>query len=290
MTGIGRVTADYYEYGRKTYATYAIEKKTYPNEREPLKDSFYKQVMEEKMQTSSYTKSGRESEAGNLTDQIQMAMENAGKICIDGEIWMNPSDWIAVMDVDDGYATIEIDNNGVLSYMNRMNKEACWSMEITQEQLEKAKALGKEYAVLMSDQSFWETYLNEEVSLEELDEMIEKAKQKEIRYKILDNFAEDIRKAWEKAKEETGIDGLGIEGDENTTFVFEISKRYIVAAMKNQNVNFFGDTAESALEMTKEILMRLEDPRQPVYNSEWQELKDKEKDFYQKFAGYLEQL
>ncbi|WP_369677269.1 hypothetical protein, partial [Klebsiella pneumoniae] len=71
-------------------------------------------------------------------------------------------------DLDGGYAQIQFDSSGEIRYVNHLNEEAGWSMDVSQEQLKKARGLDSTFAMYLSDKDFWSRYLNSEISIDDL--------------------------------------------------------------------------------------------------------------------------
>ena len=204
-----------------------------------------------------------------------------------GENTLVPEDnVIYTMDLDAGYAQMLFDRRkGEITYVNHLNESACWSMEeVSQEMLEKALSLGSEFAFYMSDRSFMESYLNSDKSADELKAAMD---YKTIRSEFWKQLPEPVRQAWEKAAEEAGTDGLGIDEQGVLQYPSEYLKQYLSAVISGASTGLCGDTVESVLEFAKKALSHLEDAKQPKYNEMLQAFKDKEMEFYQKLVEYL---
>lgn len=203
-----------------------------------------------------------------------------------GENTLVPVDNVTyVQDLDGGYAQMLFDrSNGEITYVNHLNESACWSMEVSQEMLEKALSLGSEFAFYMSDRSFMESYLNSDKSADELKAAMD---YKTIRSEFWKQLPEPVRQAWEKAAEEAGTDGLGIDEQGVLQYPSEYLKQYLSAVISGASTRLCGDTVESVLEFAKRALSHIEDAKQPKYNAMLQAFKDKEMEFYQKLVGYL---
>lgn len=189
-----------------------------------------------------------------------------------------------VQDLDGGYAQILFDNNGEITYVNHLNESAGWHMEVSQEMLEKARSLGSEFAFYMSNQSFWESYLNSDKSVDELKAAMN---YETIRSEFWKQLPEPVRQAWEKAAEEAGTDALGIDEQGVLQYPSEYLKQYMSAVIRGESTRLCGDTAECVLEFAKTALSHLEDAEQPKYSAALQAFKDKEMGFYQKLVKCL---
>ena len=98
---------------------------------------------------------------------------------------------------------------------------------------------------------------------------------------------ESVRQAWERAADEVGTDGLGIDEQGALLYPSEYLKQYLSAVMRGESTKLCGDTAESVLEFAKTALSHLEDASQPKYSTTLQDFKDQERRFYEKLAGDL---
>ena len=231
---------------------------------ECMEAKLYKQVTDGNKLTQLLEKYGmpKEVEMIRIDDNTLVPVENG----------------IFVQDVDGGYAQMLFDKSGEIRYVNNLNKNAGWSIEVSQEMLKKAQELGSEYALYMSDQTFWESYLNGDMTINELRAATD---YKAIRADFFVHLPESVRQVWEQAAAESGTDGLGI--DENGEFEYpsEFLKQHMLAKLKGENTAFYGNTADSVLEFAKRTLSQLQDSNQPVYNVDVQTLKNKEILFYQ---------
>ncbi|MDE6365209.1 MAG: hypothetical protein K2L86_13270, partial [Lachnospiraceae bacterium] len=189
-----------------------------------------------------------------------------------------------VQDLDGGYAQMLFDGSGEITYVNHLNKSAGWRMEISQEMLDKARSLGSEFVFYMSDQSFWESYLNGDKGADALKAVMD---YETIRSEFWKQLPESVRQAWEKAAEEAGTDGLGIDEQGVLQYPSEYLKQYMSAVMSGESTKICGDTAECVLEFAKTALSHLEDADQPKYSATLQAFKEKEMGFYQKLVRYL---
>jgi len=88
------------------------------------------------------------------------------------------------------------DNKGEIRYENNLNREAGWSMEVSHEMLKKAQYLGAEFAMFMSDQGFWESYLNGDADVDVLKSAMN---YKAVQSDLFDYLPEPVRQAWNRA-------------------------------------------------------------------------------------------
>lgn len=101
------------------------------------------------------------------------------------------------------------------------------------------------------------------------------------------NAPEKVRKAWERAANETGYTEGGKMNHISELLVRQVTNRQNGVA-DYQNV--FGSSVESALKAAKELLYSLENPLTPDSNrsESVSQIREQEKEFYRKFIEELE--
>lgn len=281
--------------GKETWEELSLQKQDFKSMIQNATDEYmdaglYKEVMDGKKLLSLFEKYKKSTNAGNVTDSEEIVGWQPKKEYLwDDNQWMEIHK-IAVLDVDDGFASIEFHDSGELRYYNVLNREADWIMKVTPEQMKKARDLSLDFKMFMNDKTFWENYLSGEVNEEELAEMAKQLNKKENYEKILGQFSDSIKYAWKQATAESGTNGFNVDEDGKLLCMSEFAKKYIIAAMKGENTDLLGNSVESVLEFAKEIVERLNDSHQTVYNKELQKIKDSEKAFYEKLIEKLEKL
>lgn len=207
---------------------------------------------------------------------------------MDTKHWLPAKNCFKQIMTDYDYSCIQIEGNGVIRYINFRDKEASWIMKITQEQLAKAWEIGDEFAMYVSDNTFWEKYLNSNVSKEELKESITKMNQKSTYADAFGRLPDSVKEAWENSSKETGMNGFDIDEDTGFLHLSEFARRYMIANLNNESTDLLGETAESVMKFAKEALEHLEDSPQHSRYLNMRNYKDSEKMFYQKLIEYLE--
>lgn len=205
---------------------------------------FYKQVADGNKLISLFEQYG-------MPDTVEMSY-------MDVNHWIPASNYISQIATDCECAFVEIDGNGELRYINYLDEDAGWSMKITQEQLAKAMALGDGFAMYISDKSFWDNYLNSDLSLDELKGITEKMNQKSTYTDFFDKFLDAVKVAWQKAGEETGINVFGIDDEGKLLYLSEFARRYLLADLQHEATDFFERTTENILKFAKETLEQME--------------------------------
>ncbi|MDE5598324.1 MAG: hypothetical protein K2J04_10880 [Lachnospiraceae bacterium] len=224
---------------------------------------------------------------------------------MDAEHWIPANNYVCQLFTDKKSAWIEIDGSGSINYIDFQDESSNWSMKITQEQLAKALELKSlesaegltEFYLYISDKSFWEGYLNSDMSLDDLRGAAAKTCQTSTYTDFVAKFPDAVREAWEKAKAESGADEFYIDGEGNLLYLSEFAKRYFLSYINNETMDFLGESVDSLLKFARESLERLENSndaqddfyarRFGIRNFDIQKLKDSEKLFYEKLIENL---
>lgn len=110
---------------------------------------------------------------------------------------------------------------------------------------------------------------------------------KQIQYRskyYLKTVSEQVKEVWDKTLQETGVNPFA-ENYSNTIAQLAMEQDFATGG----NDQLFGSTVESAIEATKKILERIDNPLEYV-NGERQEGMEKEKEFYTTLLNKLEKL
>ncbi len=209
---------------------------------------------------------------------------------MDVEHWLPVKNCVYQLFTDKESTVIEIEGSGLIKYIDFQDESSNWSMKITQEQLAKALELKSlesatgitEFYLYISDKSFWEGYLNSDMSLDDLKGAAAKTCQASTYTDIVAKFPDSVRAAWEKAKTESGADEFYIDEEGNLLYLSEFAKRYFLSYINNETMDFLGESVDSVLKFARESLERLES------SNDKQKLKDSEKLFYERLIEYLE--
>ena len=225
---------------------------------------------------------------------------------MDAEHWIPASNYVCQLFTDKKSAWIEIDGSGLINYIDFQDESSNWSMKITQEQLAKAlelKSLESETGITdfyqyISDKSFWEGYLNSDMSLDDLKKAAVQTCQTSTYTDFVAKLPDAVREAWEKAKTESGADEFYMDEEGNLLYLSEFAKRYFLSYINNETMDFIGESVDSVLKFARESLERLEKSDFPqddfytrrfgVRNFDIQKLKNSEKLFYEKLIENLE--
>ena len=225
---------------------------------------------------------------------------------MDAEDWIPAKNYVCQLFTDKKSAWIEIDGSGSINYIDFQDESSNWSMKITQEQLAKALELKSlesaegftEFSPYISDMSFWESYLNSDMTLDDLKGAAAKTCQTSTYTDFVAKLPDAVREAWEKAKTESGADEFYMDEEGNLLYLSEFAKRYFLSYINNETVDFLGESVDSVLKFARESLERLEKSDFPqddfytrrfgVRNFDIQKLKNSEKLFYGKLIENLE--
>ena len=121
-------------------------------------------------------------------------------------------------------------------------------MDVSQEQLKKARGLDSTFAMYLSDKDFWSRYLNSEISI---DDLRSETDYQHIRQDFFDHLPASVRQAWDQAATASGTDGLGI--DENGQFLYpsEFLRQHMLAKLM--------ETAWHLMKQTQAVYWNLPD-------------------------------
>lgn len=197
---------------------------------------------------------------------------------------------IGCLDIDDGFASLEFYDTGEIHYSNRLNEGASWSMDVTHKQLEKAINLDVSFIQYMCDKSFWTAFLTEDITSDRLDEITKQLNQKETYNDILNRLPDELKNVWLKTEAETGINGFLADDKGTMLCLSEFAKKYITASIKQESTDLLGCTQESLLKFAAEALDNLNAPDRVVYNEKIQDIKNAERNFYQKLLENVKSI
>ena len=224
---------------------------------------------------------------------------------MDAEHWIPVKNYVCQLFTDKESTVIEIEGSGLIKYIDFRDESSNWSMKITQEQLAKALELKTlesaegftEFSSYISDMSFWESYLNSDMTLDDLKGAAAKTCQTSTYTDFVAKLPDAIREAWEKAKTESGADEFYMDEEGNLLYLSEFAKRYFLSYINNETMDFLGESVDSVLKFARGSLERLENSNDSqndfyarklgVQNFDIQKLKDSEKLFYEKLIEIL---
>lgn len=195
---------------------------------------------------------------------------------------------------DNAQSYIEVDGNGEIHYFDAygLDCKPVWSMRITQEQLEKIKALGgqgAEFPSYITDQAFWENYLNSDITPEDIVKTSGFLNEKSTYANLPKNLPDQIKTAWENAVAKAKENGFNIEGNESLLCHTEFARRYMLAYISGESTDILGKSVDSILKFAKESLEHLLKANPHKYNHALRKLQETEKVFYQTLIEELEE-
>lgn len=103
------------------------------------------------------------------------------------------------------------------------------------------------------------------------------------------NAPEEVKQAWMKAAEETGLNGLGMNADGQMSHITQLHVQRAIKWYNGENPDVLGTTVESARQAVEKALYDLEHPLEPITNrsASVQNSIEKEKEFYNAFLENL---
>lgn len=179
-----------------------------------------------------------------------------------------------------------------------------WNMTLSPEEYEKCAPLFERYkgetqwqfyyGAYLRHEDFWEMYLQEGFDIDKADAILKVGntdKEMNIHERAFSyvgkNAPERVKQAWLETAKEIGVNGLGMQEDGKLGHISRLMKQRLLSDDKN----ILGNSVESAIEVIKNALYDLENVMETgmTKSSNVQELREKEKAFYETFLGKLEQ-
>lgn len=179
-----------------------------------------------------------------------------------------------------------------------------WKMTLSLEEYEKCTPLFERYkgetqwqfyyGAYLRHEDFWKMYLQEGFDIDKADAILNAGnadKEMNIHERAFlyvgKNAPERVYQAWMEAAKEIGVNGLGMQEDGKLGHISRLMKQRLLSDDKN----ILGNSVESAIEAIKNALYDLGNVMETgkTKSSNVQELREKEKAFYEAFLGKLEQ-
>lgn len=107
---------------------------------------------------------------------------------------------------------------------------------------------------------------------------------------LFDSLPASVWEAWQKAGQETGVNGYGMSPDGKLTHISQVQLQLLMGQLSGDKADVFGTSVESALEFAEEALYRLQNPLGQPFSPEVQQLEQKEILFYKKFIENLKKV
>lgn len=103
------------------------------------------------------------------------------------------------------------------------------------------------------------------------------------------NAPEEVKQAWMKAAEETGLNGLGMNAGGQMSHITQLDVQRAIKWYNGENPDVLGTTVGSARQAIEQALYDLEHPLEPISTKspEVQKQIEKEKEFYKAFLDNL---
>ena len=166
-----------------------------------------------------------------------------------------------------------------------------WSRKLTDEELQKAiEIAGKPHKVYMKDYSFWDEILSGKYQMEDYDTYIQELKRQCQNDNMFVNCPFQVKEAWKYAEKKTGFNGLGVSKGNNieVKFISEYMRMQMEQMRKGEEVNLLGTTIESAIDLAKQIIKRLDEIDFSQMTEEDRKIKLRERAFYGYFLECLD--
>lgn len=176
----------------------------------------------------------------------------------------------------------------------KKGRNVLWSKEISEEDYARCATLFEKYKgnstweykyeAYLSDEDFWNMYLNNEFDGEAL--LIANAQLTDnlLFEKMFQNCPETVKVAWENALMEVGS-VFATDESGNVDYFSQLYKQVFFQAIKGNDYEVLGNTVDEAIKFAQNAIGRLEVDN--GYNSNIQYMRDREKRFYEVFINNL---
>ena len=140
----------------------------------------------------------------------------------------------------------------------------------------------------MSDIRFWNSYFDGSLDLDKLDNFNKLVEDKSKNDDFIKNCTNEVKEAWNIAKNMTGTDPLGLYVNGEIEYFSEYLKQMLVNYLLGTDTNVLGTTKEEALNFAKSAVEFINNMEKDTISSSYKEFKTNEKNFWKKFISYLE--
>lgn len=170
--------------------------------------------------------------------------------------------------------------------IDRNSSVILWSLSLSEEEAELSKSFWSFpepdiYKPYMADINFWKSYFDGSLDLDKLDEFNKIAEDKNSSFD--ENCPNEIKQAWDKAKELSGFDPFGIFSDGRIVYFSEYLKQMLVNFLLGTDTSLLGNTKEDADRFAKTAINNIENG---TYNNYYKKIKNNEKKFWQFFLAH----
>lgn len=171
------------------------------------------------------------------------------------------------------------------------NHKILWSRSCSVEEFEQLKSFPYNMEILkpyMSDIRFWNSYFDGSLDLDKLDNFNKLVEDKSKNDDFIKNCTNEVKEAWNIAKNMTGTDPLGLYVNGEIEYFSEYLKQMLVNYLLGTDTNVLGTTKEEALNFAKSAVEFINNMEKDTISSSYKEFKTNEKNFWKKFISYLE--
>lgn len=191
-----------------------------------------------------------------------------------------------------GAVDIEISSTRQITCIDyNNNHKILWSRSCSVEEFEQLKSFPYNMEILkpyMSDIRFWNSYFDGSLDLDKLDNFNKLVEDKSKNDDFIKNCTNEVKEAWNIAKNMTGTDPLGLYVNGEIEYFSEYLKQMLVNYLLGTDTNVLGTTKEEALNFAKSAVEFINNMEKDTISSSYKEFKTNEKNFWKKFISYLE--
>lgn len=195
---------------------------------------------------------------------------------------------IGIINMNQG-TSLYISDDGELTCIDeKAEGNLLWKRELSEEDFFKCNVItkNKNYASFMYDSSFWDHYLNSDITYDDLVQF-DRTLKKMTEYKVFEGSEDIVVSAWKKAQEEMDFNALGWNNNGQLEYISEFVKLLFLNQKKGSDQKTFGSTVNSAVQFAKNIISSIEQLSLSEMSKENIQIKNKEKEFYHTFIKEL---
>lgn len=189
-----------------------------------------------------------------------------------------------------GSVTIEISSTRQITCVDYNTGNILWSRSCSVEEFEQLKSFPYDMEILnpyMADIRFWNSYFDGSLDFNKLIDFNKLVEDKSKNNDFMKNCTNEVKEAWNMAKNITGANPLGLYVNGEIEYFSEYLKQMLVNYLLGTDTNILGTTKEEAISFAKSAIQAINNMEESNISSSYKEFKTNEKNFWEKFISYL---
>jgi len=186
------------------------------------------------------------------------------------------------------------------NYNLEWGMDTLWGAELTDEEFEKAlEVIQSPYRAYMGDYSFWKEILSGSRQLEDYGGCFRELLRQYRNDSMFVNCPSKVKEAWKQAENRVDLQALGLKevvipeiglmkGNMEMEFISEYTRLLMERMRSGKATDLLGTTVESAIDMARQAISRLEEMDLSQMTAKDRRFKLKERTFYYRFLEYLD--